>query len=71
MSEILSAGLDYMFSEMKLHRVMANYAPENKRSDRLLNRLGFEKEGYAKSYLRIDGEWKDHILTSKINPADT
>jgi ribosomal-protein-alanine N-acetyltransferase len=30
--------------------------------------LGFEKEGYAKSYLKIAGHWQDHILTALVNP---
>ncbi|MGB0895607.1 MAG: GNAT family N-acetyltransferase, partial [Parashewanella sp.] len=52
MHEILDAGISYMFNEVGLHRVMANYVPENKRSAALLERLGFEKEGLAKSYLK-------------------
>jgi hypothetical protein len=47
---------------------MANYVPENERSARVLEKLGFEKEGYAKSYPRIAGKWLDHILTAKLNP---
>jgi ribosomal-protein-alanine N-acetyltransferase len=34
-----------------------------------LHSLGFEKEGYAKSYLQINGRWQDHVLTSLLNPA--
>jgi [ribosomal protein S5]-alanine N-acetyltransferase len=34
----------------------------------LLNRLGFIPEGYARNYLRINGEWRDHVLTSLTNP---
>jgi RimJ/RimL family protein N-acetyltransferase len=41
-----------------LHLVMANYRPENKRSHHLLQRLGFEQEGRARSYLNIDGAGK-------------
>ncbi|NMH64163.1 ribosomal protein S5-alanine N-acetyltransferase [Shewanella salipaludis] len=69
MQEILTAGLDYVFNEVGLHRVMANYMPDNERSAALLARLGFEREGYAKSYLKIAGSWQDHVLTSKVNPA--
>ncbi len=46
---------------------MANYRPENIKSELLLKRLHFEKEGYAKDYLMISGKWRDHILTSRIN----
>ncbi len=69
MYEIISAGLAHVFGDLDMHRVMANYIPENQRSARLLERLGFEKEGLAKSYLKIAGQWRDHVLTAKVNPA--
>ena len=68
MFEMLQKSIDYAFSEVELHRIMANYIPSNVRSGQLLTRLGFEKEGKAKSYLKIAGSWQDHVLTSKINP---
>lgn len=46
---------------------MAAYLPDNERSGKLLKRLGFVVEGYARDYLMIDGQWQDHILTSLIN----
>ena len=64
MSEALRAAMRYMFDEQKLHRIAANYRPENVRSGRLLAKLGFRIEGYARDYLFIDGAWRDHILTS-------
>ncbi|MBU2710099.1 ribosomal protein S5-alanine N-acetyltransferase [Zooshikella harenae] len=67
MFKVLSNTIEYMFKEHKLHRIMANYIPENERSGQLLARLGFEKEGYAKAYLNINGRWRDHILTAKVN----
>lgn len=44
--------------------------PANERSARLLARLGFERKGYARAYLKIAGRWEDHILTARINPAE-
>jgi ribosomal-protein-alanine N-acetyltransferase len=38
------------------------------RSGRLLGRLGFVIEGYARDYLLVNGRWEDHVLTSLINP---
>lgn len=70
MSEILIAGIEYMFDHTGLHRIMANYMPRNKRSGQLLERLGFEQEGYARDYLQIAGCWEDHILTAKVNKSD-
>ncbi len=58
----------YMFNQFNMHRVVATYTVTNQRSAALLERLGFEKEGYAKSYLNIAGTWEDHILTALINP---
>jgi ribosomal-protein-alanine N-acetyltransferase len=29
---------------------------------RLLERIGFRREGYAHAYLRINGQWQDHAL---------
>jgi len=66
MFEALDAAVRYAFGPLDFHRVMANYMPRNERSGRLLERLGFEKEGYAKRYLKIDGLWEDHVLTAKI-----
>ncbi|PJG59571.1 GNAT family N-acetyltransferase [Aeromonas cavernicola] len=69
MQEILTAVINYLFHERGLHRIMACYMPTNRRSGVLLARLGFEREGYAREYLLINGRWEDHILTSLINPA--
>ena len=70
MSEAIDAGLAEMFSaRVNLHRVQAAYRPENLRSARVLERLGFNKEGVAPAYLYIDGAWRDHIITSLHNPA--
>jgi ribosomal-protein-alanine N-acetyltransferase len=69
MFEALSAAIEYVFTSRDLHRIMANHMPANLRSARLLQRLGFEEEGYARSYLKIAGQWQDHVLNSRINPA--
>ncbi len=70
MREGLTAAIAHVFQNMKLHRIMANYRPENARSARLLSSLGFQREGEARSYLQINGAWHDHVLTALINPAD-
>lgn len=69
MAEGLRAANAYMFDVFRMHRIMANFRPENARSRRLLERLGFLEEGFARSYLFIDGTWRDHVLTSLIHPA--
>jgi ribosomal-protein-alanine N-acetyltransferase len=69
-TEALGAALGFIFDAYRLHRVMASYRPDNARSGRLLENLGFEREGLAKAYLKIDGQWADHVLTSLVNPQD-
>ena len=51
MTEAVQAGIQHMFQQQGLHRIMANHVPENTRSASLLKRLDFEREGLAKSYL--------------------
>ncbi len=67
-SEAVGAVVGFAFAELRLHRIMANYQPTNERSARLLRRLGFVPEGFARDYLFIGGAWRDHVLTAKSNP---
>ncbi|MCA9608634.1 MAG: GNAT family N-acetyltransferase, partial [Myxococcales bacterium] len=60
MREALTAALAFAFDELRLHRVEANHRPENAASRAVLRHLGFVPQGYARDYLRIDGEWRDH-----------
>ncbi len=70
MRESLSLAINFVFNSYGLHRIMANYRPENERSRQLLKRLGFQQEGLARSYLKINGEWSDHVLSSLVNGID-
>lgn len=70
MAAALRLAIAHAFEVLQLHRIMANHRPENVRSAALLAHLGFEREGLAKRYLKIDGVWADHVLTSLINPSD-
>jgi [ribosomal protein S5]-alanine N-acetyltransferase len=70
MKKLCSHVIDFAFDELRLHRINAAYMPENIRSEHLLKSLGFSKEGFAKSYLFINGAWEDHIIASLINNKD-
>jgi ribosomal-protein-alanine N-acetyltransferase len=71
MFEALTAAIAHAFGPLDLHRIMANYIPTNERSGRLLRRLGFVVEGYARDYLFIHDRFRDHVLTSLTNPNPT
>jgi [ribosomal protein S5]-alanine N-acetyltransferase len=70
MTQIIEHAIDYAFNELKLNRISASYMPANTRSGRLLAKLGFEKEGFSKRLLKINGQWEDHINTVLLNPAN-
>jgi ribosomal-protein-alanine N-acetyltransferase len=69
MTRLVRHVIDYAFNALRMNRICANYMPANTRSARLLEKLGFVKEGYAEKYLCINGKWEDHVLTSLLNPA--
>ncbi|HEX6518983.1 MAG TPA: GNAT family N-acetyltransferase [Streptosporangiaceae bacterium] len=50
------------FAGLGLHRLEAGTLKHNVRSQRVLERNGFERFGLAPKYLKIAGEWQDHIL---------
>jgi ribosomal-protein-alanine N-acetyltransferase len=68
MLEALEVAIQFVFERLRLHRISANYMPSNQRSAALLRKLGFAVEGFARDYLYVDGAWRDHVLTSRINP---
>jgi [ribosomal protein S5]-alanine N-acetyltransferase len=61
MTEGFSLALDFGFRRLKLHRVEANVQPANRRSLNLVARLGFEREGYSRRYVKVAGRWRDHV----------
>jgi ribosomal-protein-alanine N-acetyltransferase len=60
MTAALSKVVTRAFRTHGLHRVEANIQPGNVASIRLVQRLGFRKEGLSLRYLKIGGAWKDH-----------
>lgn len=57
----------FCFDDLGLHRVEAAVQPGNKRSVRLLEAVGFEKEGTSRGHLKISGEWKDHDIYARLS----
>ncbi len=60
LTEGVGLAVRYAFEQLRLHRLEANIQPGNHPSRRLVQRLGFRREGYSPEMLFIDGAWRDH-----------
>ncbi len=58
---------EFCFQDLGLHRIEAAVQPENAPSMALLSALGFRAEGTARGYLKINGQWRDHIIYAKLS----
>ncbi|MSO67761.1 MAG: N-acetyltransferase [Pseudolabrys sp.] len=59
--------IPFCFRTLHLHRLEAACIPANTASIGLLENTGFTREGYARSYLCINGVWQDHLLYARLN----
>lgn len=66
MSAGVAAMLPMAYDVLRLRRVEAACMTNNRPSIRLLERLGFVREGYARQYLCINGIWEDHLLFARL-----
>jgi len=64
--EAVRALSAFSFGRLGLHRLEAACLPENEPSRRLLLRASFELEGRASAYLKINGDWRDHLLFGMV-----
>lgn len=67
MTEAVQAGVEFAFREGGLHRVQAAVMPRNVASVRVLEKVGFRREGYAERYLCIAGVWEDHLIFARTS----
>ena len=66
MYEALKILLPSLFIDLRLHRIEAAVLKNNKPSRKLLEKVGFIEEGVSRAYLKIDGEWQDHVMYSLL-----
>ncbi|HRY06705.1 MAG TPA: GNAT family protein [Hyphomicrobiaceae bacterium] len=62
MHDALSALIPFAFDVLRLHRIEAAVMPANAASLRVLDHLGFSREGLARQYLKIASRWEDHLV---------
>lgn len=66
-TEALSLLMKYAFSILDLRQLFANVGEENTASIRLFSKLGFEKAGLKKDWIRAGDSYKNEYLLQKIN----
>lgn len=70
-SKCVGAVIDFSFKEMGLYRVEARSMQGNSASHKLLERLGFKREGLLRGYRIIRGVREDIVLHSLVQPEFT
>lgn len=66
-TEAIKKAINIMFNDFGLHRIEVNIIPRNERSLRIMEKLNFTREGFSKSYLKINDVWEDHVHFAKYN----
>ncbi|WP_042165913.1 GNAT family N-acetyltransferase [Paenibacillus gorillae] len=65
-AEAVSAVMDYLFIQLNKHRITGSVDPDNLRSIKLLEGLGFRKEAhFVKSY-RMNDQWYDDCVYAML-----
>jgi [ribosomal protein S5]-alanine N-acetyltransferase len=67
MTETVRAAVQFAFTTLGLHRLEAACLPSNIASARVLEKAGFKREGRARRYLKINGQWQDHDLFALLH----
>ena len=62
MSDALQTVIPFVFQTLVLNRLEAACLTRNTSSIRVLEKAGFQLEGLARKYLKINGVWQDHFL---------
>lgn len=65
MTKVVESFADYCLNERGLVRLEANVFPQNQASIRVLEKVGFEREGYLKKMYLKKGEYLDSVLFAK------
>lgn len=62
MTDAVVTLVRHAFDRIGFHRIEAACIASNAASRRVLAKAGFTAEGTARKYLKINGEWQDHLL---------
>ncbi len=63
-TEVAKALIEFGFTELNLHRIVATTHPENPGSNRVVEKAGLVLEGRLREDRLYDGEYKDSLIYS-------
>lgn len=66
-TEAAKCAILHLFTDEKLHRIEALIATDNLVSIKVIENLGFSKEGIKRECVNINGSWKDCFQYSLLN----
>lgn len=62
----VSRMIEFGFDDLGLHRITANIGPMNTSSMRLVESLGFQREGTIRDHVHTNGAWRDSVSFSLL-----
>jgi ribosomal-protein-alanine N-acetyltransferase len=68
MAEAAAAAVGHAFESIDVYRIEAYVHVDNARSTKLLDRLGFSREGTLRAMYHFDDRWHDHHIYSLLAP---
>jgi [ribosomal protein S5]-alanine N-acetyltransferase len=71
MPEALKLIIEFGFSKMRINKIEAKVEPKNKASIRLLEKLGFQKEGLLRQHEFEKGNYIDLLVFSKLSSDES
>ncbi len=69
-TEAIARGIRIIFEEVKLNRIEVAVLPRNTPSLRVMEKLGFVREGYSPRFMEINGVWEGHVRFGLVNDPD-
>ena len=67
MTRALRVLAPFAFNSLRLHRLEAACLPHNRPSIRILEKIGFQREGLARGLVCINGRWQDHLVFALLS----
>lgn len=61
-TEALNCIINYLFNNLKKHRITTSIDPENLGSIRLVEKIGFRKEAHFVESIFLNGKWVDDLI---------